>query len=798
MSATGTGLACVEDEREQLLGELEDLLGRLASLPDKAGSGDKVVLLPDRPGFEPPMTWTTDLDLRFSSAWGSLARTGGATPSALPGRSLGELLDSDDPEHPLVRCHREAMTGRTVFFRSCFRDSLWFNHLAPLRERDGRVRGAIGFAFQVGEAKEGWAARRASARRFRAVVSSAPVGVAVLSLEGQVIECNPALANLLDYSAEEILRMGVAGLSHPDDLMLDVHLFAELIEGRRDRYRIEKRYFRRDGSIVWCNLTVSLVRGEQDTPELVIAIVEDVTERKRTVEALRESEAKFRGVYESGMLGIVLLDPSGNMTDANEAFLQMVGYDRKQLAQGGVRWRDLTPPEFAALDNRALAELLDRGMCTPFEKEYIRCDGKRVPVLVGGAFLDSGRKRAAAFVLDVSEKRRLEAQYQQAQRLEVLGRLAGGVAHDFNNILTSVLANVDLVSNALLPWHPGRRDLLEIQEAALRAAHLTKQLLAFSSKQVLQPTVLDIDALVQGMESLLRKVIREDVALSTDLDARGARVRADGMELERALMNLVVNGRDAITGAGRITIRTRRVEQVDSQGIHGDATLGGPCVSVSVEDSGSGMDAQTQAHVFEPFFSTKTPGQGTGLGLAIVYGVVQQSGGGIRVDSALGRGTTFEILLPETATPLTLASAARPVGSARGSGTILVAEDDPLVLSVTSKILSGNGYEVIAASNPDAALSASARHHGPIHLLVSDLIMPGMSGVDLAVRVRRLHPETKVLYMSAYAGDALPIVSQNGIEPSLLTKPFAQSELCAKVREIMGRPLARPDQGGPA
>jgi two-component system, cell cycle sensor histidine kinase and response regulator CckA len=789
--------AAVWDERQQLLGELAELLDRLAALQDAAPSHDQVIAFDTVPGLDPPMTWTTDGQLRFTAAVGSLAGGTAEGVNPLLDRTLSEFLASDDPDHPIIRCHLRALAGQTVFYRSRWGERLWFNHLAPVRNPAGKVVGTIGCSFEVGAAGDDWAARSASARRHRVVVSSAPVGVAVLSLDGQVLECNPALARILDYSPQEVRSRGVAGLSHPDDLMLDVPLFTELVEGKRDSYQIEKRYFRRDGSLVWCNLTVSLVRSAQNAPEFVIAIIEDVTERRQAVEALRESEAKLRSLYESDMLGIVFFS-HGHISDANDAFLAMVGYQREDLGAGSLHWDALTAPEFAGRDAQSDAELAVRGTFTPFEKDLIRKDGSRIPVLVGGARFEGQEERGAVFVLDVSEKRRLEAQFQHAKHLEVLGRLAGGIAHDFNNMLTSVIGNADLAMKTLGPNHPAHVELMEIEKAGLRAAELTRQLLAFSCKQVMLPKVFFIDDLIRRFETMLRRVIREDVTLITDLGAAGARVKADSGQIERVLMNLVLNARDAMTKPGRIVIRTRRLGRADPRGLRSEAPLNGPCVAISVKDNGKGMDADTVGHVFEPFFTTKGPGQGTGLGLSIVYGVVQQSGGGIRVESQPGCGTLFEVLLPESQAPLSEIVPPPSPATSRGHETILIAEDDPLVLDATSRILTHEGYTVIATNSPAAALPASEQHRGPIHLLVSDLVMPGMSGVDLADRIHRVHPEAKVLYMSGYASSAIQEQTQaSKFEVAVLNKPFLPNELALRVREILEAPM-RPATTPPA
>jgi PAS domain S-box-containing protein len=489
-------------------------------------------------------------------------------------------------------------------------------------------------------------------------------------------------------------------------------------------------------------------------------------------------------------------DENGNAVDVNDALLRMLGYAREDLDSGRLRWRDLTPPEHVGRTQQARDEIKASGFCAPFEKEYIRKDGRRVSVLVGGAALVGGQERGVAFILDSTPQKRLEAQLRQSQKMEAVGRLAGGIAHDFNNLLTVIGGRSLLALDDIPATSPIRGDLELIQQTVERAAALTHQLLAFSRKQLLQPRALDLNGAVAGIVPLLRRLIGEDIELTIGPGAALRRVKADPAQIEQVIVNLAVNARDAMPRGGRLMIETANVDLPAAFSDLPEGVPGGAYVMLMVADTGVGMDGSVLAHLFEPFFTTKEVGKGTGLGLATVHGIVRQHGGSIRVYSAPGEGTTFKIYLPETEEALDAeAGGASGAPGSRGAERILLVEDDPDVRALTEAVLERGGYEVIAARDGDEALRVFRDQGRPVHLLVSDVVMPKMSGRELAERLRVLQADLKVLYVSGYTQEAL---GHHGVlEPGivLLPKPFQPVAMLDKVREMLDTTPARPQRG---
>ncbi len=386
---------------------------------------------------------------------------------------------------------------------------------------------------------------------------------------------------------------------------------------------------------------------------------------------------------------------------------------------------------------------------------------------------------------DMTDQRHLEEQFRQSQKMEAVGQLAGGIAHDFNNLLTAILGNTQLLLRDLPPGDAKRGDVEEIRKASERAASLTRQLLAYSRRQMLQPEVLDLNVVVAEMDKMLRRLIGEHIALVAVLASDLGHVRADPNQIEQVIVNLAVNARDAMPDGGKLTIETANVDLDDAFAQAHLGSIPGPYVLLAVTDSGTGMDASVRAHLFEPFFTTKEVGKGTGLGLATVYGIVKQSGGYISVYSEPGHGLSFKAYLPRIATPADLPPTPQKGGPARGSETVLVVEDEPAVLTLSRRALETQGYVVLAASDAAAALRVVERHGGTIHLLLTDVVMPGLSGRELADRLGAQRPGIRVLYMSGYPGDA---VVQHGTLPSgsaFLQKPFSPDGLARKVRDVL-------------
>jgi nitrogen-specific signal transduction histidine kinase/ActR/RegA family two-component response regulator len=397
-------------------------------------------------------------------------------------------------------------------------------------------------------------------------------------------------------------------------------------------------------------------------------------------------------------------------------------------------------------------------------------------------------ERQAQIVLafDVTERRVLEEQLRQSQKLEAIGQLAGGIAHDFNNLLTVVTGYSDLTVRQLQAADPVRRNVEEIKKAGERAASLTRQLLAFSRKQVLQPKVLNINAVISDIEKMLRRLIGEDVGLKTIIASELGSIKADPGQIEQVLMNLAINARDAMPQGGKLTIEAENVYLNDEYARQHIAVKPGPYVMLAVSDTGTGMDEKTQAHIFEPFFTTKEAGKGTGLGLSTVYGIVKQSGGNIWVYSEVGRGTTFKIYLPrvdEGAQEYKRSAEVEEIF--QGTETILLAEDEEMVRKLAREVLETYGYQVLEAANGREALLICERYKEPIHLLITDVVMPEMSGRELSDRLAQLRPEIKVLYMSGYTDNA--IVHQGVLDEgaNFIQKPFSPHTLAQKVRTVL-------------
>ncbi|HEX4341029.1 MAG TPA: ATP-binding protein [Polyangiaceae bacterium] len=521
----------------------------------------------------------------------------------------------------------------------------------------------------------------------------------------------------------------------------------------------------------------------------------DAAERAAT--AARVAEARFARLSECGILGILVSDLVGNIREINDALLDSLGYSRDEILSGRVRWSDLTPPEWRHVDERAIAQLKSAGIGSQREKEYISKQGKRVPVLLGSAMVEG--EYCISFVLDLTERkgadaarqtaeaalRRTEEQFRHAQKMEAVGRLAGGVAHDFNNLLSVILSYAHLVLAELGGSDPLHEEIEEIRKAATRAAGLTRQLLLFSRQSVVEPKVLDLSDVLIGMDKMLQRILGEDIQLVSSVQSSLGRVRADPSHIEQVILNLVVNARDAMPKGGKLTIETADVVLDDEYSLGHVGVNPGTYVMLAVTDTGIGMDQETQKRIFEPFFTTKELGKGTGLGLSTVFGIVQQSGGTIWVYSEPTRGTTFKLYLPRVDAEAEMRRSPVPSVALKGSETVLLVEDEDQVRAVALNILKRRGYRVLVAQNPVEAEALCDSHPEPIQLLLTDVVMPEMSGPDLAERLTVKRPSMKVLCMSGYTDDSIVRhgVLKTGI--AYLQKPFTPATLSKKVREVL-------------
>ncbi len=509
----------------------------------------------------------------------------------------------------------------------------------------------------------------------------------------------------------------------------------------------------------------------------------------QSLNRLAASEERYRALMEQAHDAILVLDMEQRIQEANRAALDLLGRPRPEIV--GRCYDDFVAPEELEESRRSRGRVAVEGKVWVPLRHLVRADGSRVPVETSVSLVRIGDESTILAILrDVTERRRLEAQFQQAQKMETVGRLAGGVAHDFNNLLTLILGYGNMVLQALADRPALSRQVEAIVHAGESAAGLTRQLLAFSRHQVLVPTVIDVNALIRQLEQMLRRLIGEDIELVTDLEPRLARIRADAGQIEQVLMNLVVNARDAMPGGGRLTLSTRNQPAAAAgtgsdgaarAGAYADASADGTHVVLRVADTGCGIDAAVMPHLFEPFFTTKEAGKGTGLGLATVYGIVHQSGGHLEVESVPGQGASFGVYLPctdEPATPASVATAA----AGRGHETVLVVEDEASIRSLAREILEGQGYAVLEAAGVDEALRRVAEHAGPIHLLLTDVFMPGKGGVELAQDLLARRPGLRVVYMSGYADRAVP-ADAPGV--AFVQKPFDPAVLARRVRATL-------------
>src|SRR5881398_3287001 len=524
---------------------------------------------------------------------------------------------------------------------------------------------------------------------------------------------------------------------------------------------------------------------EKHVLQFVSTQVAMAIERKRTEEQLHESERKYRLLFETNPEPMFVYDfETLRIMAVNEAAITRYGYSEAQFL--ALTIRDIRPPEEQGRLEQELTRRTDEGAVRAGVRHRAK-DGRLFEVdLVARPLEFAGRRARLVLARDVTAQRHLEDQLRQSQKMEAVGQLAGGIAHDFNNLLTAILGSTQLLLQATPPGDVRREDVEEIRNAGLRAAELTRQLLAFSRRQVLAPKVLELNAVVANMDKMLRRLIGDDVELATALHAEAGAVNADPGQLEQVLLNLVVNARDAMPGGGRVLIETTRLLLRDELVERRHRLAPGDYVCLTVTDSGLGMDEATQAHLFEPFFTTKEVGKGTGLGLATVYGIVKQSGGYIWVYSEPGRGTTVKVYLPRVrgaAEPPLPAPEPPPLRG--GNETVLLVEDAAPVRTLARRSLEARGYRVLDAADGPSAIELSARHAGEIDVLVTDVVMPGMSGRELAERLAPTRPAMKVLYTSGYTDDAMVRQGVLNAGVAFLQKPFVPDSLARKVREVL-------------
>lgn len=639
----------------------------------------------------------------------------------------------------------------------------------------GLILGAV-----ISELKGTQAELSVIANRLQLAVRSANIGLWDWDLQ----------TNSVTYSAEWKAQLGYApseiedhfeewrSRCHPDDLQPTLQVVEDYINRKVASYQVEFRMRHKDGHWKWILAYGQLVHDALGKPRRLIGCHLDVTEQKKNEQSIRQSEARFRGYFDLGLIGMAITSPRKGWIEFNDKLCEILGYPSDQLRK--MTWAELTHPDDLATDVAEFDRVV-RGEIESYslEKRFIRTDGEVIYAGIAARAVrssDGSIDHFVALVHDLSERRRLEEQLRQSQKMEAIGQLAGGAAHDFNNYLTVISGYCELLRISMPENDTSRAALETMLTASERAAELTRQLLAFSRQSVLKPVVLNLNSVIQKAEPLLQGLVRENIQLVFMLSPQVANVVADAGQMTQVLMNLATNARDAMPEGGMVVIQTSEEHNCDGQRF----------VSLRVSDTGHGMSTETMTRIFEPFYTTKVIGKGTGLGLAVVYGIVTQNHGTITVDSEPEQGTTFEIRLPAVETEAT-EDPVSPMtqGTATGSATILLVEDETAVRELSRQILLRQGYRVLTAASGPEAIRLMSETTETISMLVTDVMMPEMNGWQLVEQLLEHRPEMKVLFVSGYSRDRnMP----NRLDPNRmawLQKPFTPARLADRVHSML-------------
>jgi PAS domain S-box-containing protein len=709
-------------------------------------------------------------------------------------------VHAEDRDWVLSYCRSEVDRGRShrMEYRMIHRDGhiVWVrDHARVVCDESGQVLRVRALLVDISEFKRVEAAIRKSEEWYRSLNENSQDIVTVLSPEVIALHQSPATERLLGFRPDELVGRNMMEFIHPDDQAGVIRAMSDVIGSPDLAQTVKLRFRHKQGG--W-RMLESVGRNLLHDPAVcgIVVTSRDVSDREEAESRLRDSETRYRTVVASLSEGVTLVDADGRVMAINDAAARLYGVDAEQAIgqlvtdlPHQVRAEDGTPVE---ISRRPVFRAMSEGRTVQNMPLRIRsADGVERHVLATARPLfregASTPHLAVASLTDVTEQRKLEEMLLQTQKMEAIGRLAGGIAHDFNNLLTAVRGYSDLLLLALEPGDPHRAHVEQIRGAGERAALLTRQLLAFGRRQQLDPQVLDVGLVLRDLQSMLRRLISEQIELR--IEPGSGAVRADRGQLEQVVMNLAINARDAMPDGGTLSISTHQVRlQGDESWLVLPATPG-DYVSLRVRDTGHGMDHETVQKIFEPFFTTKPPGQGTGLGLASIYGYMQQSGGSLAVVSAPGEGATFDIYLPLTAPPVAEAAPPltfAPTAPVRGAERVLIVEDEPMVRALVSHVLAGQGYDVRTASNGDEALALAEHEGGTVDLLISDVVMPGLNGVELARRLRARWPGLQVLMMTGYSDTKL-LEPGGGVADAshLLAKPFTPQDLLVRVRHLL-------------
>ena len=731
---------------------------------------------------------TVDAAGRIEYANARLAGMLGFGGAPLEGRTLFEFMTTADAFVARSRFARRQLgipEADEIALRREDGRSIWVRQSASsLFDSEGAFSGAVYVMSDVTERVEAQRRLEANERLFRALAEHSAELVSVIDVAGVIRYANPAYIRVLGYTPEEAQGLSALDLIHPDDLPTVADAFAAVAREPGTLVHTEYRARRKDGVWRTLNTTAQNLVHEPAVAGIVVNS-RDVTERQDAEDQLRRQTQLLQVIFDHIPAMITLTDAAGGPAFANREWDRVSGWTLEDA-----RHLDLFADLYPDAETRARVVAFMREGSGRAEDFRMRVrDGRILDTVWSSVVLSDGS--VVGMGQDVTERRRLEEQLRQAQKMEAVGRLAGGVAHDFNNLIQVITGSTLFAREKLPPDSPARAALADIDAAAGRGAALTRQLLAFGRRQVLRPESLDVNRVVADVERMLRRVIGADVALVTDLDAAAPKVHADAGQLEQVLLNLAVNARDAMPAGGRLTIETRSL-QLDAGAAHRHDNLEpGSYVALRVRDTGVGMDDATRSRLFEPFFTTKEPGRGTGLGLATVYGIVTQSGGRVLVETAAGAGSTFTILLPAFEGASSAAPPSPTAPATGGSETILLVEDDATVRAAVRRMLERGGYAVLEAGRLADALRVLDESRRRIALVLTDVVLPDAGATALVPRIRERHADVRVLLMSGYGGEHVSRQVSAAAHVGVLAKPFAPDELLSRVRDVLDAPARR-------
>jgi len=660
-----------------------------------------------------------------------------------------------------------------------------------VRDASGKILYYEGFVNNITEQKQAENALREKQQLLERITQTIPEAIHVQDImEHKTIFLNNHITRVIGYLPKEIQKDGLkfwSKIIHPDDqprLQEVIKKLETLPDG--EVVEVEYRIRHAKGNWRWIRARDMVFnRNTEGKLRQFLAVESDITESKQKEEALRESEEKYRKLFEEGLTGNCQFFPDGKINLCNSAFTKIFGFRSVEdalQANMSILWPH--PQDLETF----LSELQDKKKLENYEQELRRKDGQTVYVIgnFAGEFDKEGKLvKIKGYFYDITERKQLQEQLFQSQKMEAIGRLAGGVAHDFNNLLTVILGYSGILLSTLHKNTNIYKQIELIRKAGERAAALTSQLLAFSRKQVIKPKILNLNNQVKAIEKILYRLIGEDIKLITVLDENLGNVKVDKAQIDQVIMNLVVNARDAMPQGGKITLETRNV-YLSKKYAKRISAPSGNYVMLSVSDTGIGMDKKTMSRIFEPFFTTKEKGKGTGLGLSTVYGIVKQSGGYISVDSTPGKGTTFKIYFPQIESTIRhKVRQKKNQKSLKGSETILLVEDDPNVRNLIYNMLSNSGFSVLPAEDGDKALQICQKLNTHINMLITDVVLPGISGRELSDKLATIYSEMKVLYISGYTVDFIVRYGISYSDVELLQKPFDTDELLEKVKKIL-------------